>query len=178
MITIAYMSCSYIPHEHLCQQLKSLCKGVDLCLVAQNITASWKELSLALLNTLNAIRTGKAIAKKIDFEFYIRFFVERQITTILNSLTRATPQTIINGVLLAYHDDSALPCIKALLNKPMIDDMGINCVIMSRPEDELMHKFYSDYIKYHLGNIVNVDPGTVQAIVLGIIGCNDILLKD
>lgn len=190
MITIVYIQCISEFKEGLCHYLINSCNSIELCLYIHDFMASWQELVLAFTNVLNAIKNGKNIARKIELEFYIRFFVERQIHIVLNHhLTRLRQDLHVleklddvrskYGILLMSHDKNMSQCISSVLNNFM--KHGI-CRYVAKPRVENMQKLYIDFIEKHgFGGIsisTNLNSAEIQKLVLAVIGCGNILLKD
>lgn len=157
----------------MCDYLNNICKDVKMCILVQDIVAQWQELVLAFINTINAIKSGKNIARKHEYEFYIRFFAERQINTILNNYLAKVKHEDNYKILLIHHDEANLICLKKVL-----DSINNVCRLAPKPEATALQKLYLDYIESHLKIGHGYPFDKAHRIVLGIISCGNVLIKD
>lgn len=172
MITIIYMQCLEEISKELCRHLNNICEGIEFCVIVPNIVASWQEFALAFINTLNAIKNRKNIARKLELEFYIRFFGERQIHIVLDRYLPKIKCSEGYKILLIYHIRDISNCLRDALNK-----FNSICSIAPKPNDDILRKFYLNYIKSRINIEQDIALAKVHRIILGIIGCGDVLIK-
>lgn len=176
MIAIIYMRCSKEFDNYICNYLDKSCPGIELCINIPNIVASWQELALAFINTVDAIKGKKNIARKPELEFYIRFFANRQIHTVLNDyLAEYKPYTNFKTVLIS-HDDKSQSCIETHIDKYLTSNS--HCRYLSKPESGELHKLYLKFIENSTGLNLDMHVDRAHKIIIGIIGCGALLIKD
>lgn len=175
MITIAYMQCEKSSITNICYNLQQYCSNIILCLFIQRIPTLWSELTLALIKVLKAIENKRTIARKIEFEFYIRLFAERQIHHILEEYLTTIEYDQEHVLLIMKYDDEADNCIKEYLKRIPI----VGCKFTEKPSNDKVLNLYLNILKHHNFNvdINNIDINKVQKIIISIIGCGDILTK-
>lgn len=176
MITIAYIYCSRDFDNNICDHLDRSCPGIELCTCIPSVAASWRELALAFINTVDAIKNKKNIARKPELEFYIRFFANRQIHTVLNNyLAEYKPYANLRTVLIS-HDSNSQSCVEIHIEK-ILSSTGY-CRYLHEPESKELHKLYLKFIEKSLGSNLDIGIDEARKIVIGIIGCGAILIKD
>lgn len=171
MILIEYIYCD--KSVNLCEYLKQCYNNITLCLFIEELPASWRELSLALIKTLKAIEDKKTVARKVELEFYIRFFAERQIHYIFNKYLPTTKFSSKLKMLITRYSDKDTRRIEECLKN--ISDIG--CKLIEKPHNDNILSLYSAILKYHGFDVDFDNIDKKQKIILGIIGCGDILIK-
>lgn len=174
MIAIIYIECQDSNSKDLCTTLKDSCSDVKLCLVLNGFSASWRELALAFINTVNAISSNNNIAQKPELEFFIRFYVERQIWILLERYLRIGSESKQKLVMVSYGGDN-YRCVMNALTKIMESDT--TCRFTYRPMAHELQDLYITIIKSYSETVPNLDFTRISKLALGIIGCGDILLK-
>ena len=172
MILLAFIQCESDQYEEICTKVNELCSGVRLCMSLQGLKAPWQNIVLAFFNTVKAVETKKNVARKPELEFYIRFFAERQIHTVLNKyLSRFSDR---HKLLLVY---SINECTSKVLRNVL---ENTKCSFVYETHDSYLNQFYVDYLKTKIGEdrIRIFDSIEYGKIVLGIIGCSNLLIKD
>ncbi len=172
MISLAFIQCESDHDEEICTKVNELCYGVKLCLLLQGIKAPWQSIVLAFFNTVKAMETKENVARKPELEFYIRFFAERQIHTVLNEYLPRFSEG--HKLLLVY---SINECASKVLRNVLKD---AKCSFLYETYDSYLNQFYVNYLKTKIGkdrtNIFNSIE--YDKMVLGIIGCSNLLIKD
>lgn len=172
MLTLAFIQCRSDKTEYICTKIKEIYSNeIKLCITAQGINSSWRELALAFINTIKAIENKENIARKPEVEFYIRLFSERQINTVLNEYLPRFSEP--HNILLIYHkNELVLINLENILNE-------FECSIKN-PINLSSDQFYTKYleIKFSKKIMNTISSKNHDKIVLGIIGCSNILTKE
>jgi tRNA threonylcarbamoyladenosine modification (KEOPS) complex Cgi121 subunit len=170
MIFIGYIHCNKTVNP--CEYLKHFCNCIKLCLYIEELPALWEELSLAFIKTLKAVEDRKTVARKIEFEFYIRFFAERQIHYIINKYL-ATKKTNSKTSFIITKCDKDEQCVSEYLKNLL----NLGCKYIEKPGIDEALNLYSIILKHHDLDVDIHSIEEIRRIALGIIGCNNILIK-
>lgn len=176
MITIVYLYCSKEFDHSICDYLNKSCSGIEFCILVPSIIASWQELALALINTLDAVRNRRNIARKLELEFYIRLFANRQIHSILSNYLTELGVHVNARTVLISHNNEAQSCIEAHINKLLASSS--HCRYLPKPEDKELHKLYLKIMENTIGSNLDIRTDKAHKISIGIIGCGALLIKD
>uniref|UniRef100_A0A7C2V9S7 Uncharacterized protein n=1 Tax=Ignisphaera aggregans TaxID=334771 RepID=A0A7C2V9S7_9CREN len=177
MISIIYMNCKDNHNTNICKHFVNTCNDIIHCVEIQGINASWQELFLALLSAIKSFEHNENIARKIENEFYVRFFAERQLHRIFNTIIPKFRVSATMKIALLHHREAAARCIEANISK--LDSYG-GCALSPKPSKEATARCFSEYIYKRLGINTNLvlDDKKIHRIFLGIIGCSHLFIKE
>ncbi len=174
--------CSSNRYNEICLELTSrLAKdGIDItCFATSLYKMPWQSHVVAFLTSYTAFNRGRNIARRMELEHMVRLFSERQISTILNTITQKLydDRHIVIVHSRSRENDKDLNRIIGIIENIV---KSYSCVYIDW--DELLKR--STHIAEVLGVFRQFKESSVKGleknldkILLGVSGCNSILIE-